>query len=98
MLEKMDRIYVEFRKIIAVLRKYYFKVDPKLEIPLDEYKRRQDAVNAALEGAGFSAGIVFSDEHYCGDVPYLGGNTNISIEQVAGVIGKNGFHIGSKRC
>jgi hypothetical protein len=36
---------------------------------------------------------VFSDEHYSGDVPYLGGNTNISIEQVAGVIGPNGFHI-----
>jgi Xaa-Pro aminopeptidase len=38
-------------------------------------------------------GLVFSDEHYSGDVPYLGGNTNISIEQVAGVIGPNGFHI-----
>lgn len=36
---------------------------------------------------------MFSDEHYCGDVPYLGGNTNVSIEQVAGVIGKTGFHI-----
>src|SRR5207237_10608624 len=39
------------------------------------------------------AGFVFSDEHYDGDVPYLGGNTNISIEQVAGVIGAAGFHI-----
>ncbi len=24
---------------------------------------------------------------------YLGGNTNLSIEQVAGVVGKNGFHV-----
>src|SRR5664279_5251778 len=38
-------------------------------------------------------GIVFSDEHYCGDVPYLGGNINVSIEQVAGVVGKTGFYI-----
>ena len=36
---------------------------------------------------------MFSDQHYNGDVPYLGGNTNISIEQVAGAIGKGGFHI-----
>ena len=26
-------------------------------------------------------------------MPYLGGNTNITIEQVAGVIGSDGFHI-----
>jgi hypothetical protein len=32
-------------------------------------------------------------EHYDGDVANLGGNTNIQIEQVAGVIGKTGFHI-----
>jgi Xaa-Pro aminopeptidase len=38
-------------------------------------------------------GFVFSDEHYNGDVPYLGGNTNIGIEQIAGVIGSKGFHI-----
>ena len=36
---------------------------------------------------------MFSDEHYNGDVPYLGGNTNITIEQMTGVIGPNGFHI-----
>ena len=42
---------------------------------------------------GHTVGLVFSDEHYAGDVPYLGGNTNISIEQVAGVIGPNGFHV-----
>ena len=36
---------------------------------------------------------MYSDEHYDGDVPYLAGNTNISIEPVAGVIGPNGFHV-----
>ena len=47
----------------------------------------------ALAAAGFDAGIVYSDEHYHGDVPYLGGNTNISVEPVAGIVGKNGFAI-----
>ncbi len=47
----------------------------------------------ALIQRGFECGIVYSDEHYNGDVPYLGGNTNISIEPVAGVIGRSGFHI-----
>jgi len=42
---------------------------------------------------GLACGIVFSNEHYNGDVPYLGGNTNITVESVAGIIGKNGFHI-----
>jgi Xaa-Pro aminopeptidase len=26
-------------------------------------------------------------------VPYLGGNTNITVEQVAGIVGKSGFHL-----
>ncbi|MHA1294875.1 MAG: M24 family metallopeptidase [Promethearchaeota archaeon] len=93
MSDKITRIRTEYPKIIEVLKMYYHKVDPFLQIPLDEYKRRQDAVVKALNDSGFIVGFVFSDEHYCGDVPYLGGNINISIEQVAGVIGKTGFHI-----
>ncbi|MHA1147339.1 MAG: M24 family metallopeptidase [Promethearchaeota archaeon] len=93
MTDKLIRIYDEFREAIAIIKKYYYKVDPFLVVPLEEYKRRQDIVNAALQENGFDIGVVFSDEHYCGDVPYLGGNTNTSIEQVAGVIGKTGFHI-----
>jgi len=58
-----------------------------------EFLRRQSAVWADLERAGLDCGFVFSDQHYCGDVPYLGGNTNVSIEQVAGAIGPGGFHI-----
>ncbi|TFF94117.1 MAG: M24 family metallopeptidase [Promethearchaeota archaeon] len=93
MVDKLTRIYSEFRKIISVIKNYYYKADPQLEIPLDEYKRRQKLVLDALEKEGFKIGLVFSDEHYCGDVPYLGGNTNISIEQVAGILGNSGFHI-----
>ena len=67
--------------------------DKTLRVERPEFERRHKAVYAALEKAGFDAGIVYSDEHYHGDVPYLGGNTNISVEPVAGVIGKNGFSI-----
>jgi hypothetical protein len=68
-------------------------IDKKLDVPQAEFKRRQKVTWQALEGAGMDAGFVFSDEHYDGDVPYLGGNTNITIEQVAGAVGKDGFHL-----
>ncbi|MEK3888421.1 M24 family metallopeptidase [Bacillus sp. FSL K6-3431] len=42
--------------------------------------------------AGYDCGIVYSDEHYCGDVPYLAGNNNIAVEPIAGVITENGFY------
>lgn len=65
----------------------------EFRIGKEEFSLRQQNVYSALEKLGIPCGIVYSDEHYNGDVPYLGGNTNISIEPVAGVIGKNGFHI-----
>ena len=68
-------------------------VDKHFAVSREEFEARQRRVADSLAERGLPAGIVFSDEHYCGDVPYLGGNTNISIEQVAGVIGSNGFHI-----
>jgi Xaa-Pro aminopeptidase len=68
-------------------------VDKVCGIARDEFLSRQRQVSEALARHGLPVGVVFSDQHYCGDVPYLGGNTNISIEQVAGVIGPNGFHI-----
>jgi Xaa-Pro aminopeptidase len=61
--------------------------------PREEFEARARRVSAALQSAEHVVGFVFSDEHYRGDVPYLGGNTNLSIEQVAGVVGKNGFHV-----
>ncbi|MCC7193721.1 MAG: aminopeptidase P family protein [Phycisphaeraceae bacterium] len=68
-------------------------VKKDLAVPTAEFKARQKRVAGALKKAGYDVGFVFSDEHYNGDVPYLGGNTNISIEQIAGVIGATGFHI-----
>jgi hypothetical protein len=64
-----------------------------LRIERPEFQERQRKLIAALAQAQIDAAFVYSDEHYNGDVPYLAGNTNISIEPVAGVIGKNGFHV-----
>jgi Xaa-Pro aminopeptidase len=82
----------DFDKVLRVLEQCEV-VDKQLQVPTEEFTRRQQATWQALEAAGLDVGFVFSDEHYDGDVPYLGGNTNISIEQVAGAIGPTGFHI-----
>lgn len=68
-------------------------IDREYAAPREEFLARVEKVNAALQRHGHRAGLVFSDEHYCGDVPYLGGNVNVSIEQVAGVVGPAGFHV-----
>src|SRR5215472_18854176 len=68
-------------------------IDREFAAPREEFQARVRRVNDSLQRHGHTVGLVFSDEHYAGDVPYLGGNTNISIEQVAGVIGAKGFHV-----
>lgn len=68
-------------------------IDRGLMVPREEFEARLARVNEALARHGHKVGFVFSDEHYAGDVPYLGGNTNLSIEQVAGVAGPGGFHV-----
>jgi len=68
-------------------------IEAEYSAPIEEFQSRVRRINQALEKHGHTVGLVFSDEHYAGDVPYLGGNTNISIEQVAGVVGPNGFHV-----
>jgi Xaa-Pro aminopeptidase len=86
----------EFRSEFKLIEKIMTEsptVNRSLTIETKEFVARQKKVSAALKKAGFDVGFVFSDEHYNGDVPYLGGNTNVSIEQIAGVIGKTGFHI-----
>ena len=90
--QRLGQVKDEFGKITKILETYEAP-DKTFSVPTSEFVRRQKATTAAIERQGFQVGLVFSDEHYCGDVPYLGGNTNVSIEQVAGVIGKTGFHI-----
>lgn len=80
-------------RIVAEVLENAPKIDKFLRVGLEEFQARQQNVIAALIENGIDAAFVYSDEHYSGDVPYLGGCTNISIEPIAGVIGKNGFHI-----
>ena len=82
----------DFDKVLDVLTASQ-GIEKDLSVPSQEFARRQAATWQALEKSDLDVGFVFSDEHYDGDVPYLGGNTNITIEQVAGAIGKNGFHL-----
>ena len=89
---RFSEIRQDFEKVLKVLENCD-PIDKDLMVPLDEFKRRQNVTWSKLDAAGIDVGFVFSDEHYNGDVPYLGGNTNITIEQVAGVIGPDGFHI-----
>ncbi len=90
--QRIGQLREEFRRVEKILERTP-TVDKSFQISTEEFVARQQRVFQALRNAGFEAGFVFSDEHYDGDVPYLGGNTNISIEQVAGVIGQTGFHV-----
>jgi Xaa-Pro aminopeptidase len=83
--DDLDKVLRAIRDTPAIDRDYL--------APLEEFQNRVRRVNAALQEHGHVVGLVFSDEQYAGDVPYLGGNTNVSIEQVAGIVGPKGFHI-----
>ncbi len=82
----------DLERVLRVLKETP-AIDREYAAPREEFQTRVRRTNEALQRHGHTVGLVFSDEHYAGDVPYLGGNTNISIEQVAGVIGPNGFHV-----
>ena len=86
------RLKQDFKRVMAVLERAS-PVDKTRMVEKHEFQARAKKVYDALRAEGFECGLVFSDEHYCGDVPYLGGNTNITVEQVAGVVGPTGFHV-----
>lgn len=67
--------------------------DKEFRIGKEEFQARWKKTWEGLEAQGIDVGFVYSDEHYCGDVPYFGGNTNVHIEPVAGLVGKNGFFL-----
>jgi Xaa-Pro aminopeptidase len=90
--ERGAELRQDFESVLRVLTSVD-RVDKGLHVPTEEFRRRQKVTWRALESVGVDVGLVFSDEHYNGDVPYLGGNTNITIEQVAGAIGPTGFHV-----
>ena len=88
----MESFMTKAAKIDRILAKAP-KMDKTLRVDKLEFLARQKAVMDGLAARGVDCGIVYSDEHYCGDVPYLGGCTNLSIEPIAGILGPNGFHI-----
>lgn len=90
--QRLSELRSEFALVERILAETP-SIDKSFSIPTSEFRERQRKVAEALAQAGLRAGFVFSDEHYDGDVPYLGGNTNVQVEQVAGVIGRTGFHI-----
>lgn len=65
------------------------EIDRSKKIPTSEFVERRRKTWQAIRQPPYEAdvGFVFSDEHYSGDVPYLFGNTNVAIEQVAGAVG-----------
>ncbi len=79
-------------KIVASVIEKAVKVDKQFLLPPEEFTQRQKNVVNMLTENGFDCGIVYSDEHYCGDVPYLAGNCNIIVEPIAAVISKKGLY------
>ena len=71
---------------IADVMKRAPSFDRSYRIGPEEFRARRENVLKRLQGMGLSCGVVFSNEHYNGDVPYLGGNTNVTVESVAGII------------
>jgi Xaa-Pro aminopeptidase len=71
------------------------RIDRYSSIPKEEFvERRQKIWKALLKEQNIDVAFAFSDEHYSGDVPYLGGNTNYSIEQVAFGLGPDPYTSG----
>ncbi len=84
----------KLRKLETIIEK-----SPRIErhffIPEEEFvSRRQKVWKALTEETDIDVAFAFSDEHYSGDVPYLGGNINYSIEQVAFGIGPDPYTSG----
>lgn len=65
--------------------------DNEYLLPSEEFRNRQKKVWDMLQKEGFDCGVVYSDEHYCGDVPYVAGNNNIVVEPIAAVLGVKGL-------
>ncbi len=90
--ERIKDMKDDFAKVARILENCE-AADKTLMVQKSEFLARQKTIAAKLSAVGIPVGFVFSDENYAGDVPYLGGNTNLSVEQCAGAIGENGFVI-----
>lgn len=87
-----ESLQKDFCKVLAILGRVT-EIDKNLRIRPEEYAERAKKVYAGLHERGLEVGLLFSDEHYCGDVPYLCGNCNITVEQVGAIVGPDGAHL-----
>ena len=85
-------IWLRQANIVADVIEKAPKFDKDFRISPEEFSARQKKVWKMLQAEGADCGVVYSDEHYCGDVPYLAGNNNIIVEPIAAVLGKNGLY------
>jgi Xaa-Pro aminopeptidase len=84
----------KLRKLETIVEKSP-EIDRHFLVPGEEFvERRRKTWKALLEETDIDVAFAFSDEHYSGDVPYLGGNTNYSIEQVAFGLGPDPYSSG----
>ena len=73
-------------RIIGDVLKKAPSFDRELRVTSEEYKTRQQKVYKAIIDKGLQCGILYSNEQYDGDVSYLGGNTNITVKSVEGML------------
>lgn len=78
----------KMERVLRILDRWP-EIDRRKKVPTREFVARRRKLWRAIAQPPYRAdvGFVFSDEHYSGDVPYLFGNTNAAIEQVAGAVG-----------
>lgn len=88
----METYSEKFAKVNKILERAP-KFDKNARISTEEFKKRASDLYKEMQKAGIECALVYSDEHYHGDVPYLGGNINFCIEPCAGLLGVNGFHL-----
>lgn len=84
----------QYRKQASIIEKVLSDApsyEKDYRIPASEYAQRQKNVWDMLQKKGFDCGVMYSNPFYRGDVPYLTGNTNMMVEPVAAVLGKNGL-------
>ncbi|MFA6946093.1 MAG: M24 family metallopeptidase [Pedobacter sp.] len=91
----MTESFSEKLKKLEIIIEKSPEIDRYFSIPKEEFvERRRKTWKALLEEENIDVAFAFSDEHYSGDVPYLGGNTNYSIEQVAFGLGPDPYSSG----
>ncbi len=80
----MKESFSEKLKKLEIIAENSPGIDKRFCIPREEFvQRRKKVFKAVTDQYDVDIAFAFSDEHYCGDVPYLGGNTNYSVEQIA---------------